>query len=536
MTIPFLFPLDLTFSDITQTNIKPNLSIMAVPSSLKGSAEQISVGSSFGVGIDKNGKVHQWGVFPASFEAKLSNVPAGIGKIKLISAGLDHVIAFTEDGKIYTWGDDRMNLSSIPPETEGKNIVQMEAGHQISTALDDKGNLYVWGNENFISIIPGEYQGRIKQYALNITTALAILDDGSVVCLTNKEVPFSYVPASIGNDAFMLASTDKCVAALKNDGTAVVWGSIDYGEDNVPAEIQGHIKFITAGRNHFTAILDDGSVSSWGRNDKGQLDAPKLTGVKFVEAGYYQNYAIDTTGNVSAWGLKGYLMGSDQHGRDIALRLIYAGRLSMTVGAISVIILGIIGVLIGGISGYYGGTADMLLMRLAEIVNSIPFYPLAIILSAIIGNRLTDTGRVILIMFILGILNWPGLARLARAQILAERENEYVTAARSVGIKEFIIIFRHILPNILPVVLVTLTLSLASSILLESSLSFLGFGVREPNPTWGNMLYSCVDATVISVYWWRWVFPAIALSLSVLSINTVGDGFRDAIDPRSNDR
>ena len=208
----------------------------------------------------------------------------------------------------------------------------------------------------------------------------------------------------------------------------------------------------------------------------------------------------------------------------------------MTIGAISVIISAIIGILVGGLSGYYGGKVDMILMRLAEIVGALPFLPLAMILSAVLGNKVSDIGRICLIMVILGILGWPGLARLVRGQILAEREKEFVTAAKAMGIKESSIIFKHILPNVITVIIVNLTISFATCLLTESSLSFLGFGVTEPSPTWGNMLSGSQSSQVIGTYWWRWVFPSIALGLSTISINIIGDGLRDAIDPKSNER
>ena len=178
----------------------------------------------------------------------------------------------------------------------------------------------------------------------------------------------------------------------------------------------------------------------------------------------------------------------------------------------------------------------MFFMRLAEVVNAIPFLPLAMILSAIIGSKISETGRISMIMVILGLLSWPSLARLVRGQILSAREQEFVTAAKAMGITELKIIFKHILPNVITVVLVNLTLSFALCMLYESSLSYLGFGVNEPNATWGNMLYGCNDSTVMAQYWWRWVFPSIALSLCTVSINMAGDGMRDAIDPKSNDR
>ena len=208
----------------------------------------------------------------------------------------------------------------------------------------------------------------------------------------------------------------------------------------------------------------------------------------------------------------------------------------MTIGAVAVIIELIFGILIGGISGYYGGKVDNFLMRFAEVVGSIPFLPLAMILSAIIGSSIPENARIFMIMIILGILSWPGLARLIRGQVLAEREKEFVTAAKAMGLKESVIIFRHIIPNVITVIIVSITLSFASSMLTETTLSFIGFGVLEPNPTWGNMLTGCQDSTVITKIWWRWVFPALALSITTISINLIGDGLRDAIDPKSNER
>lgn len=210
--------------------------------------------------------------------------------------------------------------------------------------------------------------------------------------------------------------------------------------------------------------------------------------------------------------------------------------MTMTVGAIAVIISTIIGVIVGGVSGYKGGKVDNLMMRLTEIVSSLPFLPFAIILSAIIGNSISETQRIIMIMIILGFLSWPGIARLVRGSVLAEREQEFVTAAKALGVKEWGIIFRHILPNVITVIIVNATLDFATCMLTESSLSFIGFGVTEPNATWGNMLNSARSATVIENYWWRWVFPAAILAICTVSINCIGDGLRDAIDPKSKER
>jgi peptide/nickel transport system permease protein len=430
-----------------------------------------------------------------------------------------------------------MNLAKIPKIPKGVNIVEVKAGIQISAALGDDGKLYIWGNENLIKISPRlAGNKKILSFDLNPYTAIALLEDNTVKVMTNNELSISKVPEELQGKAIQVAASKESAAGVSTDGKVYVWGSKEYGLQNIPEDIQGHVKSVSAGRYHYSVLLDDGSLRSWGMGNFGQDSAPETTNAVSVSSDYFSSAAILSNGNVVTWGMKGYLLGSDQYGRDMFRRLISGGRITLSVGAISVVIAGIIGILLGGISGFYGGRTDMLLMRFAEIVNAIPFLPLAIILSSIIGNRISEDTRIVMIMLILGLLSWPGLARLTRAQILAERENEFVTAAKAMGVKETNIIFRHILPNVLAVVLVNLTLNLATCMLIEATLSYLGFGVLEPRATWGNMLYACNDSTVITKFWWRWVFPSAALGLATISVNIVGDSLRDAIDPKSNDR
>ncbi len=531
--LPIFYPLDVTYQDVSQQNVAPGFTMTSVPSALKNNAAQISGGATFGVGIDKDGNYYSWG----QMDKKLLNVPENMGKLVQISAGLNHVLALNDRGEVFTWGYDRLGLSRVPMELSGMvDVKQILAGYQISFAVSEDGELYWWGNENIIDVSPGDHQGHIEKIAANSTTVIALLDDGTVAALSSKETLFSKIPEEIQGNVVDVASTDNTAAALTKDGKVYVWGSDDYGQKLVPEDAQGKIKSISAGRYHYTAILEDGSVIAWGRDNFGQTKVPVVTNAAQISNGYYQNYIITEDGKVQTSGLSGYLMGTDGFGRDIFTRLIAGGRMTMTIGAISVIISVIIGVIIGGFSGYYGGKVDNILMRLAEIVASIPFLPFAMILSVIVGNSLTEIQRIAVIMVILGVLSWPSLARLVRAQILAEREKEFVTAAKAMGIKEWSIIFKHILPNVITVVIVDTTLAFASCMLIESSLSFLGFGVVEPTPTWGNMLNGSQASTVIQNYWWRWVFPSLALSLSTISINLIGDGLRDAIDPRSNDR
>src|SRR5690554_2935989 len=293
---------------------------------------------------------------------------------------------------------------------------------------------------------------------------------------------------------------------------------------------------VEGGRRHFNAVDEDGNVYAWGANIFGEAEIPSsLDGEKIVAsfADFYANYAVDENGDIHAWGLKGFLLGSDQSGRDMLTRLMHGGRITMTVGFVAVIISTFIGVTIGLIAGFYGKWLDNLLMRFAEIVASFPFLPLVITLSTFLGDQLSQNERISMVMVILGVLTWPGLSRLVRGQILAEREKDFVMAARALGIRSRVIILRHILPNVINVVLVSMTLSYAGTLLTEAGLSFLGFGVLPPSPSWGNMLTGAQASEVIEQYWWRWILPALAVLLAALSVNLVGDGLREAMDPKS---
>jgi len=233
-------------------------------------------------------------------------------------------------------------------------------------------------------------------------------------------------------------------------------------------------------------------------------------------------------------GFKGYLMGTDGSGRDILTRIVHGGKMTMTIGAVAVLVSTVIAIIVGCLSGYFGGWVDLLLMRFTEICSSIPFLPFAMMLSYVIRTMpINETTRIFIIMVMLGLLSWTGLARMIRGQVLAEREKEFVTAAKAMGVKENRIAFKHILPNVMSIILVNVTLDFAGCLLTESSLSYLGFGVQQPQPTWGNMLYGANNSIVIQNYWWQWVFPSIFLSIATISINIIGDTLRDVLDPKS---
>ena len=236
------------------------------------------------------------------------------------------------------------------------------------------------------------------------------------------------------------------------------------------------------------------------------------------------------TGYPLAPGIAGHLLGSDENGRDLLSRLIFGARISLTVAVFAVFMEITIGTVLGAVAGYYGGWIDYAIMRLADVVLSIPLLPLLLVLTAIVAASSNKAALNFgVIVLIIGGLTWPPVARLVRASFLSLREREFAEAARAIGNRDGRIIFRHLLPNALAPIIVQATLEVANVIILESTLSFLGFGIQPPTASWGNMLANAEANMAIAP--WAAIFPGLCILVTVLAINYLGDGLRDALDP-----
>lgn len=225
---------------------------------------------------------------------------------------------------------------------------------------------------------------------------------------------------------------------------------------------------------------------------------------------------------------RAHLLGTDQLGRDLFSRMIYGSRISLSIGFVAVGISVLIGLVLGSIAGYFGGRCDTIIMRFVDMMLCFPTFFLILAVIALLEPN------IFTIMAVIGVTSWMGVARLIRAEILSLKEQEFILAARAIGAGPLRIIVRHLIPNAITPVLVSATLGIAAAILVESSLSFLGIGVQPPTPSWGNILTE--GKSVLGIAWWLTLFPGVAILLTVLAYNLLGEGLRDLLDPRLRDQ
>lgn len=242
-------------------------------------------------------------------------------------------------------------------------------------------------------------------------------------------------------------------------------------------------------------------------------------------------------GNIHLFGTLGEgklnLLGTDEQGRDQFSRLVFGGQVSLFIGLVGIAISFPIGTLVGGISGYFGGTVDTVIMRLVEVLMTIPGIYLLVALAAVLPPGLTSVQRFLLIVTIISFIRWAGLARVIRGQVLSIKEQEFVQAARAMGANPFYIIVRHVIPQTATYVIISATLAIPGFIVAESVLSLIGLGIQQPDPSWGNLLANATNASILVFQPWLVWPPAVLVVLTVLSFNLIGDGLRDALDPRS---
>lgn len=269
-----------------------------------------------------------------------------------------------------------------------------------------------------------------------------------------------------------------------------------------------------------------------GKTDYSPMDAPASADGEYGE--FVQIVVTDRGMNKLAKPSGAHVLGTDKGALDVFTRLMYGGRLSLSISFIAVILTTVLGVVLGGVAGYYGGWVDNIIMRICDMLMCLPTLPLMLILGTVLdANNVPSEYYIYLLMGLLSLFSWTGMARLVRGQILFLREQEYMVAAEAMGYSPARRIFKHLIPNVFPQIIVSMTMSLGSMILYESTLSYLNLGVKIPYASWGTMIsIISEDTAVLRDNPWVWVPPGICIILAVLAFNFIGDGLRDALDPK----
>ena len=355
---------------------------------------------------------------------------------------------------------------------------------------------------------------------------------------TSFEFTYAALKANANGDASFTVGDDSTVYALADDGIITLGDrEIGYVSRYVVQALMPDV-FLT--RDFKELVVET-------------IEANNATGEATItfelEDGSTQEYFFEKNPNNGKWTIKQetisrvydtysppsaeHWLGTDGYGFDMLTRLMYGGRVSLIIGFVVEIISTVLGVILGGISGYFGGWVDNLIMRIVDIFYCIPSLPIFIILGVAMDNMGVDPKlRMLYLMLILGFLGWPGIARLVRGQILSLREQEFMTATEACGIRSSRRIFRHLIPNVIPQLIVSCTMGLGGTILTEATLSFLGLGVRFPFASWGNIINDVNNTFVLTTYWFIWIPAGVLLLLTVLAFNILGDGLRDAFDPK----
>ena len=467
---------------------------------------------------------------------------AVLGLIMLVSM---FVFSFL-GGLISPYGQDEQfyryesQMKEYAGAVENKEFRYMSAeGQKFDSVLQAKFQLayqkgessYEYKDVTYDVVEEGQDFYSISSNGTMLAIAFKDIVNGETVEFTFDEKYAALKAFSAGETAF---SADGKEYTLDEDHNIILGSEVaGYISRLVVSPVENGITFTREFKEALEAAINDKVEEFQFTDENGTEDTYKIaydaTMDNWSVRRGKETYVYDSYAKPS----KEHLLGTDANGMDMLTRLMYGGRVSLMIGFIVVFIEVVIGVTLGGLAGYFGKWVDMLIMRIVDVFYCIPSMPLIIILGAAMdAMKVEPMTRMFYLMLILGFLGWPSITRLVRGQILSLREQEFMTAAEACGVRVSRRIFRHLIPNVIPQLIVTCTMSLGSTIIMEATLSFLGIGVKFPFASWGNIITDVNDAFVMTHYWFVWIPAGICLLIAVLGFNFVGDGLRDAFDPK----
>lgn len=449
------------------------------------------------------------------------------------------VSPYDQDQLFYREEETKKNYASAKENED----YQFKVKDGATFAASAQANFIVAILDNQTTLKDGPATYTVKQEGKNFYTASL---NGQVVCLGYKDI-FTDLE---GKDTFDFDTTYAALLAKTNDQTSFSVNGKDYSiDDSGSVSLDG--KEVGTISTFVVKPANNGVVLSKDFKEK-LLKAIEKKDEEFVynsSKGKKISYELSYDPSKKVWSIKQdklvtkfdsysspslkHWLGTDTNGMDMLTRLMYGGRVSLTIGFIVEAMAGVIGITLGGISGYFGGWVDNLIMRIVDIFYCIPSMPLIIILGSVMDAlKVSPMMRMVYLMLILGFLGWAGMARLVRGQVLLFREQEFMTATEATGLSTKRRIFKHLVPNVIPQLIVSMTMGLGGTIITEATLSFLGLGVKFPFASWGNIINDVNNTYVLTNYWFVWIPAGILLLVTVLAFNLVGDGLRDAFDPR----
>lgn len=509
--------------------------------SMKNDKTNASSGEQYSLNDDRRVKVLSPGALVARrfFRNKVAVVGMVILIFMFIFSFIGGLVSpYKQDQLFYRTEKHSKNFASV---TENKDFRYISGDPafdsiiqaQMTLAITQNKKMFTWKKAKYLVKEEGEglYSCVLKGKVIGLSTAdILTASDGSTVF--PFEFQYAAMVAYAGKETSFEAEGKQY--DITEDGIISEDGKeIAYIGRYVVQPASSDIVLTKEWKDQLLAAIADGE-ETFATKDKDGNDAEYELTFEAAKNIYHvkeeaDTYVFDTYAKPS----REHWLGTDKNGMDMLTRLMYGGRVSLVIGFLVEFIATGLGVILGGISGYFGGWVDNLIMRIVDVFYCIPSMPLIIILGSVMDKLRVDPGkRMVWLMLILGFLSWPGIARLVRGQILSLREQEFMMAAEATGLSTHRRIFRHLIPNVIPQLIVSMTMGLGGTIITEATLSFLGLGVKFPFASWGNIINDVNNTFVLTNYWFIWIPAGVLLLLTVLAFNLVGDGLRDAFDPR----